>query len=327
MSGVSGVGRRVVVRHVVRAVGELVAVSILAFAVLELAPGDAFGEARLDRQLSPAALASMRSRAGLDRPFLARYAQWVGSMARGDLGRSIAYGAPIGPLIARRALNSLLLVSASLAATWAVVLPLGVWMAARDRSTDGRLLAAGATALVAVPDLLIAIALLVAAAASGLLPAGGLRGADLADAGALAMLRDRVRHLLLPVAALTLIAAPPLARHVRASMLDALRAPYLLAAAARGIPYRRLLWRSALRAAANPLVSLFGLSFAALFSASMIVEVVMSWPGLGPMLLDAVRARDDQLILAGVMLSTMLLLVGNGFADILLRAVDPRIAA
>ena len=110
-------------------------------------------------------------------------------------------------------------------------------------------------------------------------------------------------------------------------MLDALRAPYLLAAAARGIPYRRLLWRSALRAAANPLVSLFGLSFAALFSASMIVEVVMSWPGLGPMLLDAVRSRDEPLVLAGVMLSTVLLLVGNGCADVLLRAVDPRIAA
>ena len=107
----------------------------------------------------------------------------------------------------------------------------------------------------------------------------------------------------------------------------ALRAPYVLAAAARGIPYRRLLWRSALRAAANPLVSLFGLSFAALFSASMIVEVVMSWPGLGPMLLDAVRARDEQLVLAGVMFSTVLLLLGNGCADILLRAVDPRITA
>jgi peptide/nickel transport system permease protein len=321
------VGRSVVVRHLARAVIELIAVSLIAFAVTELAPGDAFSQARLDLQLSPEAVDAMRGRAGLDRPFLARYAHWVGSMAHGDLGRSIAYGAPIAPLIARRAVNSLLLVAASLAVTWILVLPLGVWMAARDRSADGRLLAAGATALIAVPDLLIAIAMLLAAAASGVLPTGGVRSADLASAGGLATIGDFGRHLVLPVAALTLIAAPPLARHVRASMLDALRAPYLLAAAARGIPYRRLLWRSALRAAANPLVSLFGLSFAALFSASMIVEVVMSWPGLGPMLLDAVRSRDEPLVLAGVMLSTVLLLVGNGCADVLLRAVDPRIAA
>jgi len=284
--------------------------------------------------LRPATRSAKRASSGNCRPLRSRRcAAAPASIDRssrathGDLGRSIAYGSPIAPLIARRALNSLLLVSASLAVTWIIVLPLGVWMAARNRSTDGRLLAAGATALVAVPDLLIAIALLLAAAASGLLPTGGLRGSDLVDAGVLAVLRDRVRHLVLPVAALTLIAAPPLARHVRASMLDALRAPYVLAAAARGIPYRRLLWRSALRAAANPLVSLFGLSFAALFSASMIVEVVMSWPGLGPMLLDAVRARDEQLVLAGVMFSTVLLLLGNGCADILLRAVDPRITA
>jgi len=327
MSVVRVVGRSVVVRHVVRAVGELFAVSIIAFAVTGLAPGDVFGEARLERQLSPAAVAAMRSREGLDRPFLARYARWVESVAHGDLGRSVAYGAPIAPLVARRALNSLVLVSASLATTWIIVLPLGVWMAARDRSADGRLLAAGATALIAVPDLLIAIALLLAAAATGVLPTGGARAIDPADAGGLAALGDRLRHLVLPVAALTLIAAPPLARHVRASMLDALRAPYVVAAAARGIPYRRLLWRSALRAAANPLVALFGLSFAALFSASMIVEVVMSWPGLGPMLLDAVRARDEQLVLAGVMLSTVLLLFGNGCADVLLRVVDPRITA
>ncbi|PYR36970.1 MAG: ABC transporter substrate-binding protein [Acidobacteria bacterium] len=327
MSLVRVVGRSVVVRHLARALVELLAVSLIAFAVTELAPGDGFGQARLERQLSPAAVDALRSRAGLDRPFLARYASWVASVAHGDLGRSIAYGAPIAPLVARRALNSLLLVSASLAVTWILVLPLGVWMAARDRSADGRLLAAGATALIAVPDLLIAIALLLVAAASGVLPTGGVRGAGFTGAGRLAAIGDLVRHLVLPVAALTLIAAPPLARHVRASMLDALRAPYLLAAAARGIPYRRLLWRSALRAAANPLVSLFGLSFAALFSASMIVEVVMSWPGLGPMLLDAVRSRDEPLVLAGVMLSTVLLLVGNGCADVLLRAVDPRIAA
>jgi peptide/nickel transport system permease protein len=313
-------------RHVVRAAAELLVVSLLVFAVTAFAPGDAFSEARLERQLSPAAIAALRHAEGVDRPFLMRYAHWLRSAARGDFGRSIVYRSPIAPLVARRALNSLTLVLAALVVTWAVVLPIGVWTAARDRSPDGRAVAAGATALVAVPDLLIAIALVVIAARSGVLPTGGLRAAGAEDAVGLAALVDRIRHSFLPVLALTLIAAPPLVRHVRASMLDALRAPYVLAAAARGIPYRRRLWRSALRAAANPLVSLFGLSFAALFSASMMVEVVMSWPGLGPLLLDAVRARDEQVILAGVTLATVLLLVGNGCADVLLRSVDPRIS-
>ncbi|HJZ71674.1 MAG TPA: ABC transporter permease [Vicinamibacterales bacterium] len=326
MSARSAALRSLLIRHVVRAGAVLVVVSLIVFAVTALAPGDAFGEARLERTLSPDAIAARRHAEGLDRPFLVRYASWLQSAAHGDLGRSIAYRAPIAPLVAQRAINSLILVAAALAVTWTVVLPLGVWTAARDRSADGRIVAAGATALVAVPDLLIAIALVVVAAQSGVLPTGGLRAAGAADATGGAAILDRLRHSLMPVLALTLIAAPPLVRHVRASVLDALAAPYMLAAAARGIPYRRRLWRSALRAAANPLVSLFGLSFAALFSASMMVEVVMSWPGLGPLLLDAVRNRDEQLILAGVMLATVLLLVGNGCADILLRSIDPRIS-
>jgi peptide/nickel transport system permease protein len=313
-------------RRFLRAGAELIAVSLLVFAVTAIAPGDPFSDARLDQQLSPDTVAALRRAEGIDRPFLIRYAQWLRAAAHGDLGRSIAYRSPIAPLVARRAVNSLTLVAAALIVTWAIVLPLGVWTAARDRSADGRAVAAGATALIAVPDLLIAIALVVVAARSGLLPSGGLRTAGAADAPGIAALVDRLRHSVLPVLALTLIAAPPLLRHVRASMLDALRAPYVLAAAARGIPYQRRLWRLALRAAANPLISLFGLSFAALFSASMMVEVVMSWPGLGPLLLDAVRTRDEQLIAAGVLLSTTLLIVGNSCADVLLRTVDPRIS-
>jgi peptide/nickel transport system permease protein len=313
-------------RRFLRAGAELFAVSLLVFAVTAIAPGDPFSEARFDKQLSPETVAALRRAEGIDRPFLIRYAQWLRAAAHGDLGRSIAYRSPIAPLVARRAVNSLALVAAALIVTWTIVLPLGVWTAARDRSADGRVVAAGATALIAVPDLLIAMALVVVAARSGLLPTGGLRTAGAADADGLAAFVDRLRHSVLPVLALTLIAAPPLLRHVRASMLDALRAPYVLAAAARGIPYRRRLWRLALRAAANPLVSLFGLSFAALFSASMMVEVVMSWPGLGPLLLDAVRTRDEQLIVAGVMLATVLLIVGNGCADVLLRSIDPRVS-
>jgi peptide/nickel transport system permease protein len=326
MSARSAAVRSLLFRHLLRAAAVLAAVSLLVFAITALAPGDGFAEARLDRTLSPDAIVALRHAEGLDRPFLVRYAHWVQSAAHGDLGRSIAYRAPIGPLVAARAMNSLLLVAGALVVTWTIVLPLGVWTAARDRSADGRIVAAGATALIAVPDLLIAIALVLVAARSGALPTGGLRAAGGTDDRGVAAVVDRLRHSFLPVLALTLIAAPPLVRHVRASMLDALRAPYVLAAAARGIPYRRRLWRLALRAAANPLVSLFGLSFAALFSASMMVEVVMSWPGLGPLLLDAVRTRDEPVILAGVMLATGLLLVGNGCADVLLRAIDPRIS-
>jgi peptide/nickel transport system permease protein len=114
-------------------------------------------------------------------------------------------------------------------------------------------------------------------------------------------------------------------RHVRASLIDVLRAPFIHAARATGVPERRLLYRHALRAAANPLISLLGLSIAGLLSASLVIETIMSWPGLGPLLLDAVAAHDLHVVVAAVTCSTVLLIVGNLFADGLLYLADPRI--
>jgi peptide/nickel transport system permease protein len=120
---------------------------------------------------------------------------------------------------------------------------------------------------------------------------------------------------------------PVLVRYVRASVADALEAPFVRAARAHGIPERRVLYRHALPAAANPLVSLFGLSLAGLLSMSLLVEVVLSWPGLGPLLLEAILARDFYLVLGLVLASALLLVGGNLLADVLLLATDPRIRA
>jgi peptide/nickel transport system permease protein len=118
-----------------------------------------------------------------------------------------------------------------------------------------------------------------------------------------------------------------LVRHVRSSLIEVLTAPFVQAARARGVGWRRLLFRDALRAAANPLLSLLGLSIAALLSASLVVEAIMSWPGLGPLLLEAIAARDLHLVIGAVMCSTLLLLAGNFVADALLYLADPRIRA
>jgi len=132
-------------------------------------------------------------------------------------------------------------------------------------------------------------------------------------------------HMVLPVAALVLSSLPILVRHIRAAMAEALDAPFLRAAAALGIPRRRLVYGYALRAAANPLVSLAGFSIGTLLSGSLLVEIIMSWPGLGPLLLESILARDLYVVIGGVLLSTTFLVVGNLLADLLLYWVDPRI--
>jgi peptide/nickel transport system permease protein len=136
---------------------------------------------------------------------------------------------------------------------------------------------------------------------------------------------DVAWHLVLPVAVLVLGMLPILVRHVRASMAEAIDSPFALSARAQGISRRRLLFRHLLPAAANPLISLFGFSLGTLLSASLLIEVVMGWPGLGPLFLEAIMARDFALVLAVVMLSASFLVVGNLLADILLYRMDPRI--
>lgn len=315
---------RVLVR-LARSVAVLFGVSLLAFAATSAAPGDFLSDAALAPQASRDTIRVWRDRFALDRPLPERYVRWVASVARGEGGYSLAYQAPVAPLVARRAPATLLLGGVALVVSWTLALVLGVWCAARATRWDGRAITLGSTALMGVPDLLLSVALLLAAARSGLLPTGGVMDDLPAGASGVQRVVSVAHHLLLPVAALTLSLLPTLFQHVRASMLGVLKAPYLVAQRARGVPPARLLWRAALRAAANPIISLFGLSFAAVFSASMVVEVIMSWPGLGPLFLDAVHARDPHVVLAGVMLSAALLVLGNAASDGLLRVADPRI--
>lgn len=299
----------------------LFGVSLLTFLFVELAPGDYFAEMRLNPQIAPDTVSAMRARYGLERPLPVRYARWLAAVLHGDLGYSFAYGSPAAPLVAARARNTLLLTAAAMTLAWLLAVPLGVWCAWRRGRWDDRLCAAGLAVLMSVPELLLALAALLLAVRTNWFPAGGMTSPDPAAGGP----ADLLRHLFLPACVLALALLPLVARHTRAAVAEVLDMPFLRAARAHGIGTTRLLFRHALPAAANPLISLLGFSLGGLLSGSLAVEVVMSWPGLGPLLLEAILARDLHLVIAGVMLSTLTLTAGNLFADLLLFAADPRI--
>jgi peptide/nickel transport system permease protein len=177
----------------------------------------------------------------------------------------------------------------------------------------------------AVPDLLLEIVLLVLAVQTGWFPPGGMESAAPPASDSAARARDIAWHLTLPLLVLLLGTTPVIVRHVRASMLAAMAAPFGVNARAQGIPVPRLLFAHLLPAAANPLISLFGLSLGTLLSTSLLVEVVMGWPGLGPFLLDGIMNRDLAIVLGVVMLSAAFLVGGNLISDLLLYGLDPRI--
>jgi peptide/nickel transport system permease protein len=305
----------------------LVGVSVLSFVLAELAPGDYFAEMRQDPRISQETVRVLRERYGLDRPAPERYLRWLASLARGELGYSFAYGQPVGPLLWPRVRNTLLLTVTATAVAWLLALPLGAWWATLRRGPVDVGLAGLSAMLLALPDLVLVLGLLLLAVRTGWFPAGGMVSLGHEQMPPGERVRDVVMHLVLPVTALVLGVLPGLVRYVRAGVAEALGAPFVRAARAHGIPERRILLWHALPAAANPLISLFGLSVAGLLSTSLLVEVVMSWPGLGPLLLEAILARDFYLVLGPVLASTLLLVGGNLLADALLLAADPRIRA
>jgi peptide/nickel transport system permease protein len=316
---------RYLTRRFLHAVLLLVGATVVTFLFTALAPGNYFDEMRLNPQISPATLTALKAHYDLDKPVGVRYLGWLRSLVHGEMGYSFAYNTPVAPLLAVRARNTLVLTLTSTLLAWCLALPLGVWSAQYSGQWADRLVTGASAILLVIPDIALALGLLMIAVHARWLPAGGMISVGSETLPFAERLWDLVRHMFLPVAILVVGAQALLVRHIRSAVTETLREGYIRAAEAHGIPRRRLVWRYALPGAANPLISLFGFSIGALLSGSLLVEVVTSWPGLGPFLLEAILARDLYVVIGGVFLSTFFLVAGNFIADLLLFWADPRI--
>jgi peptide/nickel transport system permease protein len=315
---------RVLLARGVRALALLLAVSFVTFAALARAPGQFTDDLRLNPHIGPETIAALRAEFGLDEPLIPRYGHWLRAVSRGHFGYSLAYRLPVERLLWRRAANTLLLTATALALAWTVALAIGVGAAAARSPAWDRAAGVGAAIVLAFPDLLIALALLTIAAYSGWLPAGGMSTAGVAP-GTWAALRDLATHMAIPVTVLALATAPVLLQHVRSALADAVPPALAVALHARGLPRARLVARHALRLASAPLAALGGVSLGSLLSAGLLVEVLVGWPGMGALLLEAVSARDPFVIVAATVLATAVLLAGNAAGDLVLHVADPRV--
>jgi len=316
---------RYLARRFLHALLLFAAATVVTFLFTALAPGNYFDEMRLNPQISPQTLTALKAHYDLDKPLVVRYLVWLESLVRGEMGYSFAYNSPVAPLLLLRARNTLLLTITSTLLAWCIALPLGVWSAEYSTQWGDRLVTGVSAILLVIPDIALALGLLMIAVHTRWFPVGGMVSVGSEALSFAARSWDLARHMFLPATLLVLTAQPILVRHIRSSVAEALEQSFVRAAEAHGIPRRRLLWRYALPAAANPLISLFGFSLGALLSGSLLIEVVTSWPGLGPFLLEAILARDLYVVIGGVLLSTLFLVTGNFIADVLLFWADPRI--
>ncbi|GAB4210623.1 MAG: ABC transporter permease subunit [Synechococcales cyanobacterium] len=313
--------------RVLQGIPVLLGVSLLSFVLLKLAPGDYLDQLALDPSVGQAFLDQERARLGLDQPWWQQYFTWLGHVLRGDWGRSFSYRVPVITLVASRAGNTLLLALTAVTATWLLAVPLGIMAALGQNTLWERGLRAITYVGQAMPSFVLAIAMLFVAQSTSWFPVGGMTRADFADLDWGSRLWDLIHHLILPTVALSLTSFAGLQRITRGSFLDVLRQDYVLAAQARGIPRWRQIVIHALRNAINPLVTILGFEFASLLSGSFIAEFFFNWPGLGKLILEAVQSYDINVVMAGLMLGTIMLMLGNALADLALSFLDPRIAS
>ncbi|HYU09992.1 MAG TPA: ABC transporter permease [Gemmatimonadales bacterium] len=300
-------------------------VVILTFLLLHLAPGDP-----IDIMLGPTAtaeqVAAQRRALGLDRPLPAQFVTWLGRFARGDWGTSIAKGRPVRAVLGDAWPATVRLVALSLLLSYLIGLVVGAVQAARSGSRTDTVLSIASVTLFAVPGYWLGLMLvLIFTYWARMLPAFGAAGLDSDYLRGGAWLIDRLRHLALPLATLTLVGIGGAVRFVRGAMLETLSEPFITTARAKGLTPRRVVGRHALRNALTPIVTLLGLSLPALFSGAVFVEAVFAWPGVGRVLVEAVQARDYPVVMAATAVSAVLVVAGNMLADVLAAWLDPRI--
>ena len=303
----------------------------LTFVLIRLAPGDpaAF---LIPPGAAESEAARVRAELGLDRSMLVQYARWLPALLRGDLGNSFATGRPVASLLGEAAPVSLFLGGASLALTFLIGVPVGMYQAAKRGRWPDRAITVATTAVYAAPSFWLALALVAVftygAATVGLpaqwrLPAFGLSTPGVQLEGWAAFV-DLVRHSVLPVAILAAVGAAGIARYARTSVADVLALDFVRTARAKGLSSRRVYARHVLANILPPLVVLFALSLPGLLAGSIFVESVFAWPGLGRATLTAILARDYPVVMGATVFYSATVILANLAAELALPLLDPR---
>ena len=308
--------------RLVEIAGLLLLLSFVIYGLIGLMPGDPIDLMRsADPRVSAADITRLKAVYGLDRPLVDRYFAWLGDALRGELGYSRLFAAPVWSTLLPRLGNSLLLMGSSFALALGVALVLGTAAARHPNSRLDNAINLFCFAGISIPTFWLALVLiLVFAAGLGWLPASGIATTGAADLG------DRLRHLVLPAATLTLASVGGYTRYVRAAMHEALAQDHIRTARAKGASETRVVLHHALRTALVPVTTILALSFGGLVSGALVTETMFAYPGMGKLIFDAVMGNDYNLALAALLLAAVTTMLANLGADLAYAWLDPRVS-
>jgi peptide/nickel transport system permease protein len=302
-------------------------VAAISFALIHLAPGDPFSAIMDNPNVSENIRQTLRAQYGFDRPLPEQFVRYIGSLAHGDLGWSFSHDRTVLEVLGSALPNTLLLMGVALCGSFALGIVLALFQVARKGSSTDHALSGVTLLLISMPDFWFAIlTLLVFTYWIPIFPVGGAVDPVMHDYMTVgARIGDRLRHLALPAATLTLLAVGVVARYQRAALIDVLPADYIRTARLKGLTEREILRRHALRNALLPIISLIGLSFPALLTGAFFIEKIFAWPGMGYAVVNAIATRDYPLVVGGVIIGSIMVTLGSLLADMLYAWADPRL--
>ncbi|AYN26499.1 MULTISPECIES: ABC transporter permease [Buttiauxella] len=312
----------VLVRRLAQLVPMLFFISLVSFLLVKLAPGDPV-QAYITPRMSPEDIERIRHSLGLDKPMFMQYLLWLKNVLQGDLGYSLIYHRPVLTMIAERIPATLGLMGASLVLAMVVAIPLGLLAGAYKHRWLDHFLNMFAYIGISVPIFWFGILLItVFSVQLNWLPSMGMRTIGVEDSWL-----DVIRHGILPCIALSFYNLSNYVRYIRSNTITQLSADYVQTQLAYGATRRTILFRHVLKNVLLPVITLFGLSFGELVVGAYVTESVFSWPGMGLLGIQSITSLDYPLIMAMIMLSSTMLIIGNLLADLLYRVADPRIKA
>ena len=315
-------------RFLLRAVGQrlglLIVISIIAHAVVLLAPGEPSQVDPMNPRLKPEDVARIRAAFHLDEPLHLQYAYWMRDLLTGEL-TSFKDGQPVLPRIWERFLNSAPIFLVATLIEWGLAFPLGIAAATRRGSGLDRTATVSSYALISFPSFFLAYVVVLAVVGAFDVPVIGMHTFGTETAAAWFRAMDRLWHLVIPSLLSAVLGIAVLSRYVRSQMLEVISQDYVRTARAKGVPEDDVVYHHALRNALLPFVTMFGLMLPGLIGGSVIIEQIFAWPGLGRLAYDAVLTRDFPMILTLNLIGAVLTLAGTLLSDVLYAVVDPRV--
>ena len=306
------------IRRLLGIVPVLILVAITSFLLVHLVPGDP-AMVMLWNDASPQQIQALRTQMGLDRSLPEQFGLWVQQVLHGNLGESFFLGRPVAQALMERLPATMQLALLSLFFSLLIGVPAGILAAVRQNTRWDQLVMVTAMGGISVPSFWLGLALiLVFSVQFGWLPSGGYTPLweDL---------RQGLRVLILPAISLGFMQAALIARMTRSSMLEVLRQDYVRTAKAKGLHWRRVTLRHALKNAMIPVVTTIGTAFGVLLGGAVIVEIVFTYPWLGRLVVLAVQRRDYPLVQGALLLTSVIYVVVNLAVDLLYSVFDPRI--